>query len=488
MKPQIDTDKHSKGVLLRGIPSIEEILQFDKTAALLAACPRSLVVQSVRSVLDKLRQSIKALRCSRTERPASSQGIGTLDREEIAGFRMPDTEGIFSLVEKEVRQRTMPLFRRSINATGIVLHTGLGRAVLPASAVDALKHHISGYSRLAVDLKTGLRKDRDKIIEGLICEMTGAQAATVVNNNAAATILILNTLAKGKEVVCSRGQMVEIGGSFRIPDIMETSGARLKSIGTTNRTHLKDYQKAINANTGALLKVHASNFRIVGFTSEVDIKELAVLGHKHKLPVIDDIGSGALIDLSSFGLTGEPLVSESIKAGADVICFSSDKLMGGPQAGIIIGKKKYIEVIRKNPLYRAFRAGKLTLVALEETLKLFRDKDTVMQANPTLRMLTTDRKTLGQRAEAFKNRLADAVVIDDYSQAGSGSLAGYNIPTKAVAIKPKGISAQRLSDQLRQREIPILARLKDNRVLFDMRTILDGEDTEIINALKEIIR
>ena len=475
MKPQIDTDKHSKDVLLKEIPSTEEILQFDKTAGLLAACPRSIIVQSVRNTLDKLRQTIKKL-----------------DKEDISGFRMPDTEGIFFLVEKDVRRRMMPLFRRSINATGIVLHTGLGRAVLAGPVVDALNHHLRGYSRLAVDLKTGLRQDRDKIIEGLVCEMTGAQAATVVNNNAAATILILNTLAKGKEVICSRGQMVEIGGSFRIPDIMETSGARLKSVGTTNRTHLKDYQKAINANTGALLKVHASNFRIVGFTSEVAIKELVTLGHKHKLPVIDDIGSGALIDLSSFGLMDEPLVSESIKAGADVICFSADKLLGGPQAGIIIGKKKYIEGIRKNPLYRAFRPSKLTLVALEETLKLFRDKDKVLQTNPTLRMLTNDIKELAQRAEAFKNKLdglhLKAELIDDYSQAGSGSLAGYNIPTKAVAIKPQGISAQKLSDQLRQREVPILARLKDNRVLFDMRTILDGEDTEIVNAIKEIIR
>ena len=459
-----------KSGLLRAIPSIEEVLQLDQTAGLLAIYSRSVVVQSVRNTLDKLRQRIKAL-----------------DKDETAGFKIPDTGEIFSLVEKDVRQRMMPLFRRSINATGIVLHTGLGRAVLAGPVVDALNHHLRGYSRLAVDLKTGLRQDRDKIIEGLICEMTGAQAATVVNNNAAATILILTTLAKGKEVVCSRGQMVEIGGSFRIPDIMETSGARLKSVGTTNRTHLKDYQKAINANTGALLKVHASNFRIVGFTSEVSIKELVVLGHKHKLPVIDDIGSGALVDLSSFGLTGEPLVSQSIKAGADVICFSADKLLGGPQAGIILGKKKYIEVIRKNPLYRAFRPSKLTLVALEETLKLFRDKDKVVQTSPTLRMLTNDIKELAQRAEALKNRLPDAEVIDEYSQAGSGSLAGYNIPTKAVAIKPKGISAQKLSDQLRQREVPILARLKDNRVLFDMRTILDGEDTEIINAIKEII-
>ena len=460
--------------LLKEIPSTEEVLQFGKTIELLNAFPRSVVVQSIRSTLDKLRQRIKAL-----------------DKDATAGFKMPDMAEIFLLVEKDVRQRMMPLFRRSINATGIVLHTGLGRAVLPAPVMDAVNSHLRGYSRLAVDLKTGLRQDRDKIIERLICEITGAQAATVVNNNAAATILILNTLAKGKEVICSRGQMVEIGGSFRIPDIMETSGARLKSVGTTNRTHLKDYQKAINANTGALLKVHASNFRIVGFTSEVAIKELAVLGHKRKLPVIDDIGSGALVDLSSFGLLGEPLVSQSIKAGADVICFSADKLLGGPQAGIILGKKKYIEVIRKNPLYRAFRAGKLTLVALEETLKLFRDKDKVMQTNPTLRMLTTDINTLGQKAEAFRNKLdglnIEAEIIDDYSQAGSGSLAGYNIPTKVVAIKPKGISAQKLADQLRQREIPILARLKDNRVLFDMRTILDGEDAEIVNAIKEIL-
>ncbi|MFH0887700.1 MAG: L-seryl-tRNA(Sec) selenium transferase [Planctomycetota bacterium] len=463
-----------KQSILREIPSTEEMLQFNKTTALLSSFPRSMVVGITRNVLETLRQKIKAL-----------------DKSEVDNFGLPDKNEIFSQIENKVHNKMIPQFRKVINATGIVLHTGLGRAVLPPQAVDSFNKYLRGYTRLAIDLKTGLRKDRDKTIEELLCEITGAEAATVVNNNAAATILILNTLAKGKNIICSRGQMVEIGGSFRIPDIMEISMAKLKGVGTTNRTHLKDYENAITPETGALLRVHTSNFRIVGFTSNVPIEKLVKLGHKYKLPVIDDIGSGALVNLTPYGLADEPLVSDSIKAGMDVICFSADKLMGGPQGGIIIGKKKYIELIRRNPLYRAFRVSKLTLIALEETLKLFRDKETVLQLNPTIRMLTTDIKTLQERANTLKNKLEslnpklEVKIIDEYSQAGSGSLAGYTIPTKAIALKSKTISSQKLAEKLREREIPIFTRLKDNKILLDMRTIQEDEETEIINALSE---
>jgi L-seryl-tRNA(Ser) seleniumtransferase len=462
--------------ILRKIPSTEEMLQFNKTNALLSTFPRSMVVEVSRKVLETLRQKIKAL-----------------DKSEIDNFGLPDKNEIFSQIENKVHNKMIPQFRKVINATGIVLHTGLGRAVLPSKCIDSLNTHLRSYTRLAIDLKTSLRKDRDKIIDELLCEITGAEAATVVNNNAAATILILNTLAKGKNVICSRGQMVEIGGSFRIPDIMEISMARLKGVGTTNRTHLKDYEKAITSETGAILRVHASNYRIIGFTSSVAINDLVKLGHKHKLPVIDDLGSGALVDLTPYGFTDEPLVSDSIKIGTDVICFSADKLMGGPQAGIIIGKKKYIEPIRKNPLYRAFRVCKLTLIALEEALKLFRDKETVLQFNPTLRMLTTDIKTLQERANTLKNKLEHlnhklgVNIVDEYSQAGSGSLGGYNIPTKAIALKAKTISTQKLAEKLRERKIPIFTRLKDNKVLLDIRTIQEEEETEIVAALETIM-
>jgi len=274
---------------------------------------------------------------------------------------------------------------------------------------------------------------------------------------------------------------------------METSGARLVSIGATNRTHLKDYEKAIRPETGALLRVHNSNFRIVGFTSEVPIKELVKLGRRHKLPVIDDLGSGALVDLNDYGFKDEPLVSESIKAGADIICFSADKLLGGPQGGIILCKKKYLEPLRKNPLARAFRMGKLNLIALETTLKLFRDKETLFQSNPTLKMLTTDIKDIEARARSLKNKLEESVpdleltVIDEYSQPGSGSLAGYDIPTKALAVRSKTISPQKLAEKLREREIPVFTRLKENQVLLDLRTILDEEEDEIVKAFKEIL-
>jgi len=527
-----------KQSILREIPSTEEMLQFNKTTALLSSFPRSMVVGVTRNVLETLRQKIKALdksphqyiptpkfRCEgyigvRDKSPAR---LGARSGGDVDNFVLPDKNEISSQIENEVRNKMIPQFRKVINATGIVLHTGLGRAVLPSQVMDSFNKHLRGYTRLAIDIKTGLRKDRDKTIENLICEITGAEAATIVNNNAAATILILNTLAKRKNVICSRGQMVEIGGSFRIPEIMEISMAKLKGVGTTNCTHLKDYENAITDETGALLRVHTSNFRIVGFTSGVPINDLVKLGHKHKLPVIDDLGSGALIELSHYGLS-DPLVSDSVKAGADVICFSADKLMGGPQGGIIIGRKKYIELIRKNPLYRAFRVSKLALIALEETLKLFRDKETVLQLNPTLRMLTADIKTLQERAQTLKNKLEslnkfplikegttpippllreikggttpippllrgikgvvlEVEIIDESSQAGSGSLAGYTIPTKAIALKSKTISSQKLAEKLREREIPIFTRLKDNKVLLDMRTIQEEEETEIINAL-----
>ena len=461
---------------MRTIPATEELLQSDKITGLLRQYPRQMIVETVRIVLGRLRHE-----------------IGSLDRVRIIGFRVPDKSELTFEIASGLADKIAPQFRRVINGAGIVLHTALGRAVLAPTVLEAFNRHLAGYTRLAADLKTGRRQSRDKIIEELICEITGAEAATVVNNNAAATVLILNTLTKGKEVICSRGQMVEIGGSFRIPEIMETSGARLVSVGTTNRTHLKDYEKAVTKETGALLRVHNSNFRIIGFTAEVPIEELVELGHKRRLLVIDDLGSGALVDLSPYGLGDEPLVSRSVKAGADVICFSADKLIGGPQGGIIIGKRKYIELLRKNPLMRALRVDKLTLVALESTLKLFRDMETLFKKHPTLKMLTTDIKSIEARAKALKGAI-DAVlasriaidVIDEYSQPGSGSLAGYNIPTRALAIQGASMPAQALAEKLRRRDVPIFTRIKDNRVLMDLRTILEDDEAEIVAALKEI--
>jgi L-seryl-tRNA(Ser) seleniumtransferase len=462
--------------ILKKIPHTEELLASDKISDLHQVFPRDMVTNAARSVLGSLRQQIISL-----------------GKAESGKFIVPGNNELACRIEKELHAKATPSFRRAINAAGIVLHTALGRAVLAREVIESLGKELSGYTRIAADLKTGKRQGRDKILEELICEVTGAEAATITNNNAAATVIILNTLAKGKEVVCSRGQMVEIGGSFRIPDIMATSSAKLVEIGTTNRTHLKDYEKAVSKETGALLRVHSSNYKIIGFTADVPLEDLVKLGKKHKVPVVDDIGSGALVDLSVYGFKDEPLVSDSIKKGADVICFSADKLLGGPQGGIIIGKKKYIDAIRKNPLMRAFRLGKLSLIALEATFKLFRNKETLFQTNPTLKMLTMDIKTITAKAEAFRSVLQsvspelEIKLTDDYSQPGSGSLSGYDIPTKVVSIKSNKVSAQVLADKLRDRKLPVFTRVKGDRVLFDFRTILDGEDAEITKALKDIL-
>lgn len=470
------TVSEQKKSILREIPSTEELLQFSKTTVRFNHFPRSIISEVTRSVLETLRQRIKSLDKSQTDK-----------------FTLPDKNELISAIEKELHHKMLPRFRRVINATGIILHTGLGRAILPTEVIEVFNNHLKGYSRLEADLNTGKRKSRDIIIEELICKVTRAKAATVVNNNAAATVLILNTIASGKEVICSRGQMVEIGGSFRLPEVIKTSGVSLVEVGTTNRTYLQDYKKAITSNTGALLRVHHSNFRMVGFTASVSIEDLVKLGQKYHLPVIDDIGSGVLTDLSSYGFKDEPVVSKSIKDGADLVCFSADKLMGGPQAGIIVGKKKYIEAIRKNPLSRTFRVSKLVLSALETTLKLFLDKDRVFQTNPTLKMLTTDLPTIETRAKKLGNNLQKSLssvtieIMDEYSQSGGGSLGGYDIPTKVVAIQSKKISSQSLADKLRQREVPIFTRVKGNQVLLDPRTILEGEETEILKAFRDVL-
>lgn len=461
---------------LRNIPAIEELLQIPEINTLIELFPRSVVVDAARNILAGIRENI----ISSEKAPAD-------------GKIVPGNVHIISEIKNAIHRKMQSEFRKAINGTGIVLNTSLGRAVLPDEVIKAFNDALSGYTRLAVDLKTGKRKSRDTIIEGLLCGITGAESATLANNNAAATILILSTFLKGKEVICSRGQMVEIGGSFRIPEIMEASGAKLVGVGTTNRTHLKDYEKAITRQTGAILRVHNSNYKIVGFTSDVPIGEITKLAHKRKLLAIDDIGSGALVDLASYGFADQPLVSDSVKAGADVISFSGDKLLGGPQCGIILGKKKYIDLIRKNPLARAFRVGKLTLVALEATLKLFRDKETILKTNPTLNMLTMDLKTIDEKAVELKNKILESVsnleinIIDEFSQPGSGSLAGYDIPTKVVTIKSKAIPTQDLAEKLRARDIPIFTRIKSDKILIDLRTILEGEEAEIVNAFKDVL-
>jgi L-seryl-tRNA(Ser) seleniumtransferase len=375
------------------------------------------------------------------------------------------------------------------------MHSGLGRAVLSEAARAALASVSAGYSALAVDAESGKRVSRDRHVEGLLRELTGAEAATVANNNAAATVLILNTLARGKEVVVSRGQLVEIGGSFRMPDVMTTSGAALREVGTTNKTHLRDYEAAVGESTGAILRVHHSNYRIVGFAEEPPIEDLVALGRARGVPVVDDLGSGALVDLSPYGLAPEPMVRTSVQAGADVVCFSGDKLIGGPQCGIIVGKSASIQKIKKNPLARAFRCGKLSIAALEATLRLFLAPEKLSERHPIYRMLALTPDELGRRAKklatALRKSLPAGVVLaveNGESQVGSGAVPTETLPTKVLAVRSPALSADELARRLRFFTPPIFARIHKDAVLFDFRTVQPAEDAVVERALCALLK
>jgi L-seryl-tRNA(Ser) seleniumtransferase len=369
----------------------------------------------------------------------------------------------------------------------------MGRAALSSVAQEALVAVSDNFCNLAVDMETGRRGERYAHVAGLLGELTGAEAAMVVNNNAAATMLILNTLAAGKEAIISRGQLVEIGGAFRMPDIMERSNVRMIEVGTTNRTHFADYRAAITPNTGLLIRVHMSNYKIIGFTKEVPLEELVALGREVGVPVVDDLGSGALIDLSKYGLPKEPTVQESIAAGADVVCFSGDKLIGGPQCGIIIGKKAYIELMKKNPLTRALRCGKLTYAALEATLRLFFDEEKLLREHAVLKLLLKPLPEMQRQAKTLIRAVADLVdkaefdLRDATSEIGSGSLATEQLPTRVVAVKPKSCSADELAHRLRRCDPPVFGRIADGALLLDFRTIREDEIDLVARALHHVL-
>lgn len=437
--------------------------------------PKSFIIDSTRSELQKLRDRILSA-----------------DEADLQQIHI-EPELLAQKIAQRIRLQFKPSVAPAINAAGIILHTALGRAPLCLEAQEAIADAIKNYCALAIDRTTGKRGDRYAHVEELLCYLTGAEAAMVVNNNAGATMLVLNSMAFGKEVIISRGQLIEIGGSFRIPDIMKRSGALMIDIGTTNKTHLYDYERAISENTALLLRVHTSNYQIVGFTSEVPLKSLVDLGHEHDLPVVDDIGSGCLIDFQKYGLPPEPMVQDSIKAGADIVTFSGDKILSGPQCGIIIGKKKYIDPIKKNPLTRALRCDKLTYAALEATLKLYLDEKHLAERHPVLKMLTISTKRLANRCRTFKRHLKDELtgkseikVSDGYSQLGSGSLPAQYLPTKLIALKPQSMSADALAAKLREHEPPIFARIADDEVLLDFRTIGEDETRVIEAAIKNI--
>ncbi|MEJ2655952.1 MAG: L-seryl-tRNA(Sec) selenium transferase [Desulfobacterales bacterium] len=462
--------------LLRMLPGVDSILEAAKADIYFDNIPKSVLVRSIRSVVEQFREFI-------------------LDnQQDITKDALSDDE-ILSAVKKRVRKTMAPNLTRIVNATGIVIHTNLGRSLLADDAIKNLLTIAGRYSNLEFDLAKGTRGSRYSIVEDILCELSGAESAMVVNNNAGAVFLSLETIAKGKKVIVSRGELVEIGGSFRIPDVMAKSGGILKEVGTTNRTHLKDYENAIEHDTALLLKVHTSNYSVIGFTADVSLEALADLGAKYKIPVMEDLGSGTFVDFSKYGLLKEPTVQESVKAGADIVTFSGDKLLGGPQAGIIVGKNDVIEKIKKNPINRALRIDKLTLAALESTLRHYRNIDKEMDAIPTLRLmtLTVDRiesnaKTLLEMLNNIGDSRLSVDLIDIFSRPGGGSLPLLKLPSKGVGAKVKGISANALEEQMRNNECPVIGRIEEDLFIMDLRTIRDDELQLIEIAFKNILK
>lgn len=449
------------------LPSVSKLLDTPECQSYVARYSRPIVLDAVRSVLDGYRN--------------------TLDKIEA----VPGVEVVLEQTRLRLEEDSLDRLRPVVNATGIILHTGLGRAVLPRQAAQALGQQ-DRCCNIQIDLASGLRGKRNYECQRLLCALTGAEDALLVNNNAAATLLILASLCAGKDVIVSRGQLIEIGGSYRLPDCVHQSGARLVEVGTTNKTHLRDYEAALTEETGAILRVNPSNYRIVGFSKEVSIGELVSLKEKTPALVIDDLGCGALVDLTQFGLPHEPTVQESVAAGADLVCFSGDKLIGGPQCGIILGKKALVQRIRKHPLTRMLRVCKLTDVALENTLRLFLTPETLVANNPTLRMLAAPVNELKSAAVLLKEQLDAAgtsftvSVEAGESAMGGGSLPATPIPTCLLTVRDGGMSAERLSALLRRNEPPIIARIADDKVVFDMRTLLEGEAAIVLEALKRL--
>jgi len=457
--------------VLREIPSVTDCIDWLVASGAFADIPLQRLKFCVRRHLETVRQSI-------------------LDNQETE-MPLPDRQRLLDDLARFVRQVHQFGMRRVINGTGVIIHTNLGRSLLPVAALDALNAVSARYTNLELNLDTGKRGSRYHHVEGLLCELTGAESALVVNNNAAAVLLALETLAAGREVIVSRGQLVEIGGSFRIPDIMRRSGARLVEVGATNRTHLRDYQQAITNETGLLLKVHCSNYRIIGFTSEVSNADLVRLGQQHGIPTMEDLGSGCLIDLSRFGLAREPTVQDAVASGMGIVTFSGDKLLGGPQAGILVGKKQYIDRIKKNPLNRALRIDKLTLAALESVLRLYLDEAQALRDIPTLALIALPEDVLAERAQALCERcralMADHAVFtvrSIWSQVGGGAMPEQNLPSWALAVEPSAMKVSQLESGLRQAPMPVIGRVEADRLLFDLRTVAADETDALLASLQ----
>lgn len=463
----------NKNQLYRNIPKVDVLLEMEIIQLLIEQYGRETVMEAIREEMEALRAF-----------------IGACEEEEKIVRQIQDLP---QQIVRHVERLHTPNMRMVINGTGTILHTNLGRAPISQEHVSKLADIVTGYSNLEYNLEAGKRGERYSHFEKLLCKLTGAEAAMAVNNNAAAVMLILSSMAKGGEVIVSRGELVEIGGKFRIPDVMEQSGASLVEVGTTNKTHYSDYEEAITENTKALLKVHTSNYRIVGFTDTVTIDDLVPLAKEHDLPIIEDLGSGVLIDLSKYGLTYEPTVQDSIRKGADVVCFSGDKLLGGPQAGIIIGKKKYIDQMKKNQLTRALRIDKFTATVLELVLQEYLSEEKAIQNIPVLRMITETEEEVAHRAQNLKRMLRRAGLAAEFglekceSQIGGGSLPLERIPSMAVTIKPEKMSVPQLEEKMRYLEVPIIPRTANDTIYLDVRTIETRWFKKITEMLGELL-
>jgi L-seryl-tRNA(Ser) seleniumtransferase len=462
---------------LRALPSVEQLLQTEPLRSAAARGPRALVVEAARHAIENRREAIL---------DGTGGASGATEPAQLAATAV-------AALERAQRPTLIPV----INATGVVVHTNLGRAPLSFEALEAIDSVASGYSNLEYDLDEGARGGRMAHIEALLCDLTGAEAAIAVNNNAAGVLLALAALARGREVVISRGQLIEIGGSFRIPEILEQSGATLVEVGTTNRTRLADYEQAIGAETAVLMRVHASNFRTVGFTEEVAIAELARLAGEHGIPVIDDLGSGLLMrrqDVLGVLLDDEPAARDSVAAGADVVCFSGDKLLGGPQAGLVVGKSEAIARLRSHPFARAVRIDKLALAALDATLRLHREPDRAVRDIPVLQMLAASEQELAARADRLRSAIAeraggtaDTRVVRASGRAGGGSLPLLELDGPVVAVTPRAGGVERLRARLRAGDPPIVTRVRDDAVLLDPRTISEVEIDFVVKGVGEAL-
>ncbi|HZN34433.1 MAG TPA: L-seryl-tRNA(Sec) selenium transferase [Pirellulaceae bacterium] len=456
--------------VLRSIPSVTELLDSPPLKSLVNRVSRNVVVSGVRQFLEDMRSQVQTA---------------------AAGVHVPTASELAQRIADWIATEELPSLRPVINATGILLHTGLGRAPLAEEAIAAIGEVSRGYASVELDLASGERSQRAVAVERQLTRLTGAEAAAVVNNNAGATLLTLAALATGREVIVSRGQLIEIGGSYRLPEVMTASGTVLREVGTTNKTRIGDYAAAIGEKTAALLRVHTSNYAVVGFTEETPLAELVALGRKHDLPVIDDIGSGALVDLSPYGVKGEPIAGESIRAGADLVLFSGDKLLGGPQCGIVAGRRNLVQQILKHPLTRALRVDKLTLAALAATLRLYEDPAHAERSVPLLTLLATPLENLRHRAERLAPQIqatgvAAVEVVTDRAYVGGGSLPNQSLATICLALTPATGTVDALAAALRRGTPAVVGRIQEGRLLLDLRSVQPRDDTHLVAAVEAL--